>query len=68
VLESLTTRETEVLRLLAQGLPKVRSPNGWSCGAGTTKYQVKNILRKLGSTGRADGVSRNLRATGMTQS
>jgi DNA-binding NarL/FixJ family response regulator len=35
---------------------------------GTIKYHVKNILRKLGATGRADAVSRYLRATGMTQS
>ena len=31
---------------------------------GTIKYHVKNILRKLGAAGRADAVSRYLRATG----
>ena len=31
---------------------------------GTVKYHVKNILRKLGATSRADAVSRYVRAMG----
>jgi DNA-binding NarL/FixJ family response regulator len=30
---------------------------------GTVKYHVKNILRKLGATSRADAVARYLRAS-----
>jgi LuxR family transcriptional regulator, regulator of acetate metabolism len=67
-LESLTARETEVLRLLAQGLPNRAIAQRLVVREGTIKYHVKNILRKLGATGRADAVSRYLRATGMTQS
>jgi DNA-binding NarL/FixJ family response regulator len=68
VLESLTARETEVLRLLAHGLPNREIAQQLVVREGTIKYHVKNILRKLGATGRADAVSRYLRATGMTQS
>ena len=68
VLESLTARETEVLRLLAQGLPNRQIAQRLAVREGTVKYHIKNILRKLGATGRADAVSRYLRATGMTQS
>ena len=67
-LESLTGRETEVLRLLAQGLPNREIAQRLVVREGTIKYHVKNILRKLGASGRADAVSRYLRATGMTES
>ena len=67
-LESLTTRETEVVRLLAQGLSNREIAQRLVVREGTIKYHVKNILRKLGASGRADAVSRYLRATGMTES
>jgi LuxR family transcriptional regulator, regulator of acetate metabolism len=66
-LESLTAREAEVLRLLARGLTNREIAQQLVVREGTIKYHVKNILRKLGAAGRADAVSRYLRATGMTQ-
>ena len=62
LIESLTPRELEVLRLLARG-----QTNGAIAGTllvreGTVKYHVKNILRKLGATSRADAVARYVRA------
>jgi LuxR family transcriptional regulator, regulator of acetate metabolism len=66
-LESLTTREAEVLRLLARGLSNRQIAQQLVVREGTIKYHVKNILRKLGAAGRADAVSRYLRATGLAQ-
>jgi LuxR family transcriptional regulator, regulator of acetate metabolism len=67
-LESLTTREAEVLRLLTRGLTNREIAEQLVVREGTIKYHVKNILRKLGAAGRADAVSRYLRATGVAQS
>jgi LuxR family transcriptional regulator, regulator of acetate metabolism len=67
-LESLTAREAQVLRLLARGLTNREIAQQLVVREGTIKYHVKNILRKLGAAGRADAVSRYLRATGMAQS
>ena len=67
-LESLTARETEVLRLLTRGLTNREIAQQLVVREGTIKYHVKNILRKLGAAGRADAVSRFLRATGVAQS
>lgn len=67
-LESLTAREAEVLRLLTRGLTNREIAHQLVVREGTIKYHVKNILRKLGAAGRADAVSRYLRATGVTQS
>jgi DNA-binding CsgD family transcriptional regulator len=67
-LESLTAREAEVLRLLTRGLTNREIAQQLVVREGTIKYHVKNILRKLGAAGRADAVSRYLRATGVTQS
>jgi DNA-binding CsgD family transcriptional regulator len=66
-LESLTAREAEVLRLLTRGLTNREIAQQLVVREGTIKYHVKNILRKLGAAGRADAVSRYLRATGVTQ-
>lgn len=62
-LQSLTGREAEVLRLLARGLTNREIARRLVVREGTVKYHVKNILRKLGAEGRADAVSRYLRAT-----
>jgi LuxR family transcriptional regulator, regulator of acetate metabolism len=67
-LGSLTAREAEVLRLLARGLTNRQIAERLVVREGTIKYHVKNILRKLGAAGRADAVSRYLRATGLAQS
>ena len=65
-LESLTARETEVLQLLTRGLTNGQIAQQLVVRPGTIKYHVKNILRKLGAAGRADAVSRYLRATAVT--
>jgi DNA-binding CsgD family transcriptional regulator len=63
ILHSLTPRELEVMRLLARGLTNLAIANALVVREGTVKYHVKNILRKLGATSRADAVSRFVRAT-----
>ena len=63
MVDSLTPRELEVLRLLARGLTNLAIANALVVREGTVKYHVKNILRKLGATSRADAVARFVRAT-----
>ena len=60
--EALTTRELDVLRLLARGQTNLEIARALVVREGTVKYHVKNILRKLGATSRADAVSRYARA------
>jgi LuxR family transcriptional regulator, regulator of acetate metabolism len=62
--ETLTARELEVMRLLARGHTNAAIANELVVREGTVKYHVKNILRKLGATSRADAVSRFVRASG----
>ena len=64
--ESLTPRELDVLRLLAKGQTNLEIARALVVREGTIKYHVKNILRKLGATSRADAVSRYARASGVT--
>jgi DNA-binding NarL/FixJ family response regulator len=64
-LQSLTARETEILRLLARGLTNRQIAQQLMVREGTVKYHVKNVLRKLGAAGRADAASRYLRATSL---
>ena len=47
-----------MLRLLARGQTNQAIANALVVREGTVKYHVKNILRKLGATSRADAVSR----------
>jgi LuxR family transcriptional regulator, regulator of acetate metabolism len=61
-LDTLTARELEVLRLLARGHTNQAIADALVVREGTVKYHVKNILRKLGATSRADAVSRYVRA------
>jgi LuxR family transcriptional regulator, regulator of acetate metabolism len=61
-LDTLTARELEVLRLLARGNTNQAIADALVVREGTVKYHVKNILRKLGATSRADAVSRYVRA------
>ena len=65
--EGLTPRELEVLRLLAKGQTNLEIARALVVREGTIKYHVKNILRKLGATSRADAVSRYARAAGITR-
>jgi LuxR family transcriptional regulator, regulator of acetate metabolism len=59
---TLTARELEVLRLLARGQTNLEIAQALVVREGTIKYHVKNILRKLGATSRADAVSRYARS------
>jgi len=61
---ALTPRERDVLRLLARGKTNLAIADELVVREGTVKYHVKNILRKLGATSRADAVSRYVRAAG----
>jgi DNA-binding NarL/FixJ family response regulator len=60
--EALTPRELDVLRLLAKGQSNLEIARALVVREGTIKYHVKNILRKLGATSRADAVARYARA------
>jgi DNA-binding CsgD family transcriptional regulator len=62
LVESLTARELDVLRLLARGNTNQAIATALVVREGTVKYHVKNILRKLGATNRADAVARFVRA------
>ena len=53
-----------MLRLLARGQTNQAIADTLVVREGTVKYHVKNILRKLGATSRADAVSRYVRAGG----
>ena len=66
--DALTPREVEVLRLLARGQTNLEIARTLVVREGTIKYHVKNILRKLGATSRADAVSRYARAGGASES
>lgn len=63
LVDALTPREREVLRLLARGKTNLAIAQSLVVREGTVKYHVKNILRKLGATSRADAVARYVRAT-----
>ncbi|HZE04655.1 MAG TPA: LuxR C-terminal-related transcriptional regulator [Solirubrobacteraceae bacterium] len=60
--DALTPRELEVLRLLARGHTNLAIARTLVVREGTVKYHVKNILRKLGATSRADAVAKFVRA------
>ena len=62
LVESLTPRELEVLRLLARGHTNLAIANTLVVREGTVKYHVKNILRKLGARSRSDAVARFVRS------
>jgi DNA-binding CsgD family transcriptional regulator len=66
LVESLTARELDVLRLLARGHTNLAIATALVVREGTVKYHVKNILRKLGATNRADAVARFVRAGAST--
>jgi DNA-binding NarL/FixJ family response regulator len=60
--DALTPRELDVLRLLSRGHTNGAIAQALVVREGTVKYHVKNILRKLGATSRADAVARYVRA------
>jgi DNA-binding CsgD family transcriptional regulator len=60
-LSALTRREVEVLQLLVRGRTNRAIAKDLLISEGTVKYHVKNVLRKLHATSRADAVARFLR-------
>jgi DNA-binding CsgD family transcriptional regulator len=61
----LTRRELEVLRLMVQGSTNQAIADALVISAGTVKFHVNSILRKLRVANRAEAVSRYLRLLGM---
>jgi DNA-binding NarL/FixJ family response regulator len=55
-LDVLTSRETEVLKLIAQGMSNMEISDALGIAADTTKTHVKRILAKLGLRDRAQAV------------
>lgn len=59
----LTTRELDVLQLMAEGKTNGDIARALFVSEGTVKFHVKNILRKMQASNRADASSRYLRLT-----
>jgi len=59
--ESLTTRELQVLALLAEGLPNKAIAGRLDISDQTVKFHVAAILGKLGAQNRTDAVRRAMR-------
>lgn len=55
--ETLTTREREVLQLMAQGLPNKNIAARLHISQHTVKFHVASILAKLGATSRTEAVT-----------
>ena len=55
---SLTEREREVLRLIAQGLPSKQIARTLNISERTVKFHSSALLRKLGAENRAEAVAR----------
>jgi DNA-binding NarL/FixJ family response regulator len=53
----LTTREREVLRLIAQGLPGKQIAGALSISERTVKFHTASLIRKLGADNRAQAVA-----------
>ena len=59
----LTRRELDVLELMVRGETNAGIARALSVAEGTVKFHVKNILRKLQASNRAEATSRYLRLT-----
>ena len=59
----LTRRELEVLKLMTRGETNSNIARDLVVSEGTVKFHVKNILRKMHASNRADATSRYLRMT-----
>jgi two-component system NarL family response regulator len=60
--DSLTHREVEVLRLVAEGMSNKAVAQTLSISENTVKYHMKNILRKLGIQNRTEAVTHAIHA------
>jgi DNA-binding CsgD family transcriptional regulator len=60
---ALTAREHDVLKLMAAGKTNGEIARALVVTEGTVKFHVKNVLRKLQASNRADATSRYLRLT-----
>jgi NarL family two-component system response regulator YdfI len=56
LIESLTPRETQVLELVADGLPNKAIAARLGIGSETVKFHLGSILGKLGASNRTDAV------------
>nr|WP_274381520.1 LuxR family transcriptional regulator [Gordonia desulfuricans] len=55
--QRLTTRETEVMRLIASGASNAEIADQLFIGVETVKSHVKKILRKIGAVNRSEAIS-----------
>jgi DNA-binding NarL/FixJ family response regulator len=62
LVESLSEREIEVLRLVAEGLSNKAVAQSLSISENTVKYHMRNILQKLGAQNRTEAVTHAIRA------
>jgi DNA-binding NarL/FixJ family response regulator len=60
--ESLTEREIELLRLVAEGMTNKAITQTLSISENTVKYHIRNILQKLGVQNRTEAVTHAIRA------
>ena len=58
LVESLTSRERDILRLLATGARNAEVADALGMSAGTAKWHVAHVLAKLGVTSRTGAVVR----------
>ena len=61
-LEELTSREIEVLQLLAEGFANREIANRLEISEHTIKFHIRSILGKLGASTRTEAVTRGFRA------
>ena len=59
--EEITSRETEVLRMLAQGLANKDIAAGLGISEHTVKFHISSILEKLGASTRTEAVTLGIR-------
>jgi two-component system, NarL family, response regulator YdfI len=62
LVEELTSRETEVLQLLAEGFANREIANRLDISEHTIKFHIRSILGKLGAATRTEAVTRGFRA------
>ena len=60
--QSLTQREIELLRLVAEGMSNKAIAQTLSISENTAKYHMRNILQKLGVQNRTEAVTQAIRA------